>query len=207
MTCADHYMGLLDFERAADKLEEQLVALSDEACPHRGGDLHLDVLLKYGKVLSWDGDAEGAVDAFTAADEVLAERPAEEPGVQRRRAEVWMELAQALRAGGDLDGAERQLSGAVDSLEGLVAGLQIPAEPASGLLDAKARADVLDAASLVGTLREAQAALAQVCVQTRDFARAEQLYVMAFAEEEDWEQPEPQRVGGPPRPAGAACQH
>lgn len=81
MTCADHYMGLLDFEKAADRLEEQLVALSDEACPHRGGDLHLDVLLKYGKVLSWDGDAESAIDAFTAADEVLAERPAGEPGV------------------------------------------------------------------------------------------------------------------------------
>ncbi|CAK0886205.1 unnamed protein product [Prorocentrum cordatum] len=113
MTCADHYIDGPICPQP--RPWEQLVALSDEACPHRGGDLHLDVLLKYGKVLSWDGDAEGAVDAFTAADEVLAERPAEEPGVQRRRAEVWMELAQALRAGGDLDGAERQLSGAVET--------------------------------------------------------------------------------------------
>lgn len=167
MTCADHFLGLLNFERAADKLEEQLVKLCEESSPHRHSDLHVEVLAKYGGVLWWDGDLEGAVDAFTAADEVLAARPGDEPRLRLRRTELWGQLAQVHRACGNLDAADRHLSEAVNVLNDMVA-----ADDARGAIE------------WVDALRDAQAALGQVCVQKEDFARAEKLYIAAFASDD-----------------------
>merc|ERR1711933_304347 len=33
MTCADHFVGLMKFEKAADKLEDILKNLEEESCP------------------------------------------------------------------------------------------------------------------------------------------------------------------------------
>mmetsp|Transcript_77 Transcript_77/g.263 ORF Transcript_77/g.263 Transcript_77/m.263 type:complete len:756 (-) Transcript_77:359-2626(-) len=172
---ADHFTGLLRFDRAADLLEEQLVALSSKDCPHRSSDLHVDVLLKYGGILWWEGDAEGAIDAFDAADEVLAGRCEESEGAQsaqgaegaqgvdlqkrQRRAEIAMQAAQVYRGCGDLDAAHGRLSESVRFL----------AETQSSSKESN------------NTLREALAALAQVCVQRGDFDKAQELYLQAFA--------------------------
>lgn len=174
MTCADHYLGLFNFEKAADKLEEQLVKLADTASPQRHSDLHIDVLAKYGGVLWWDGDPEGAIDAFTAADEILEERPQAEIPVRRRRVDVWAQLAQVHRAIGDLETADERLSEAVRVLSEIAA---------AGGVNEGHEIPVHDA------LRDAQAALGQVCVQKQDYGRAEELYVSAFAPDCDTEQP------------------
>eukprot|EP00490_Sorites_sp_Unknown_P015240 CAMPEP_0114681460 /NCGR_PEP_ID=MMETSP0191-20121206/55404_1 /TAXON_ID=126664 /ORGANISM="Sorites sp." /LENGTH=64 /DNA_ID=CAMNT_0001959773 /DNA_START=18 /DNA_END=209 /DNA_ORIENTATION=+ len=64
MVTADHFLGLSKFERAADILEEQLLQVSSESSPLRNSDLHVQLLQKYGGILWWDGDAEGAIDAY-----------------------------------------------------------------------------------------------------------------------------------------------
>lgn len=166
MTIADHFLGLLNVQRAADKLEEQLADMCEDACPLKHSDTHVDVLTRYSGVLWWDGDLEGAADALLAADEILAERPAQEPQVRLRRADIWGQLAQVQRARGRLDAADRHLSAAVNSLAELV-----DAGEAGG------------AVRCVDALREAQAALGQVCVQQENYERAEQLYLAAFAED------------------------
>lgn len=155
MTCADHYVGLLNFGKAADKLEEQLLALVDS--PHRHSDIHVDCLLQYAKILEWDADPDSAVDALTAADEILTERP-KEPSVQERRIGIWMKLAQVHRECGDFETADEHLSDAVCTLQDLLH---------TG--DVKRR-----------TLQEAQAALAQVCVERKEYERAEELYSRAY---------------------------
>jgi len=162
---SDHFLGLFNFEKAADHLEEQLDKLSSESSPHRYSDLHLDVLRKYGGILWWDGDPEGAIDAFTAADEVLQLRTAENPGVRRMRAEVWAQLAQVYRGCGDLEEADQKLSDTVRCLSELMA----TGNPPGG------------ASECGDLLREAQAALGQVCVQRKDYSRAEQMYMYAFS--------------------------
>lgn len=163
MTTADHFLGLLNFERAADKLEEQLKRLDSKESHHRHTDLHVDVLMKYGGVLWWDGDPEGALDAFQAADEIMEERGSLEPRVQQRRASIWGQLAQVHRCCGELDMADEKLTQAVEVLERL------------------AEAEGPDQTELDETLRDSKAALAQVCVQKSDFDRAEKLYLEAFA--------------------------
>jgi len=173
MTCADHYVGMLKFEKAADKLEEQLVKLADDACQHRHTDLHVELLMKYGGVLWWEGDADGAVDAFAAADEILEDRPGPrggDPKVKQRRAEIWMQCAQVFRLCGDLEGADDQLSTAVKNLQEIVDAAGPDAE-----------------GEYVDALKEAQAALAQVCVQKKEWDRAEGLYSAAFREPGDEE--------------------
>lgn len=120
LTTADFFLGMLSFERAADKLEEQLVALAEDGAAHKNSDLHIQVLSKYAGVLWWDGDAEGAVDAYLAADELLEGRAdANEPTILRRRVDIWAQLAQVHRAVGDLDEADRRLSDAVRVLSDL----------------------------------------------------------------------------------------
>lgn len=170
MVTADHFLGLLKFERAADELEEQLAKLSEESCVLRNSDLHIEVLLKYAGILSWDGDSEGSLDAFTAADEVLADRQATLQGdspsiacdLKRRRANIWTQQAQVYRAEGNLDMAEKRLTEAIACLTEM------------NEVDTTCQ-DVSDA------LKDSQAALGQICVQKRDFVRAEQLYLAAFA--------------------------
>jgi hypothetical protein len=199
----------MNFSRAADKLEEQLVQLSAEDSPHKGSDLHVDVLVKYGGVLWWDGDAEGAVDAFTAADEALLRRgePEDPAGhqtaptaVKRRRADIWAQMAQVYRACGDFDAADKHLSDAVASLTALretetaasststasAKGLPPAGESTSSGMEempgSSRNAGVVPSMALLGdALRDAQAALGQVCVQKKDYARAEQLYCAAFS--------------------------
>ncbi|CAE7867408.1 smd2, partial [Symbiodinium necroappetens] len=107
MVTADHFLGLCRFERAADLLETQLEAISDESCPLCNSDLHVELLTKYGGILWWDGDGEGAIDAYTAADEVLAERMQAEKDLQlmRRRAQIWGLMAQVYRRAGRLGAA------------------------------------------------------------------------------------------------------
>lgn len=164
MTTADHLLGLLNVERAAEKLEEQLVQLAEGSSPLKGSDTHVDMLAKYGGVLWWDNDLEGAVDALLAADEILGERPSQDAEVRLRRTDVWGQLAQVQRARGRLDEADRHLSNAINCLTELV--------------DA---GEAGDAVQCVDALREAQAALGQVCVQKEDYERAEKLYLAAFS--------------------------
>ena len=165
MTTADHFLGLLNFERAADTLEQVLHDLSAEAAPLRHGDLHLDVLGKYGGVLWWDGDVEGAVDAFTAQDEILADRP-DAPTVRRARVDVWAQLAQVYRGCGDVEKAEQHLSDSVRCLSELLTSGPLPDGAVVACEDA---------------LREAQACLGQICVLKGDYPRAEELYMAAFS--------------------------
>lgn len=160
MRCADHFLGLMKFERAADKLEEQLVQLGEESSPHRHTDLHVEVLLRYGGVLWWDGDPEGAIDAFTAAEEIIIDKP-QDNAQKKRRTELWMQSAQVCRGCGDYDSADEQLSQAVRILSELTK-------------SEAANSEYRDC------LKEAQAALAQVCVHKKDFERAEELYLEAF---------------------------
>lgn len=91
MVTADHFLGLSKFEKAADVLEGQLVEISAETSPLRNSDLHVQLLQKYGGILWWDGDAEGAIDAYAAADEVLTERAEAEKdaGLLLQRAKLW----------------------------------------------------------------------------------------------------------------------
>jgi len=171
MTVADHFLGLMKFDRAADKLEEQLVGLTKSTSPHHHTDLHIDVLMKYGGVLWWDGDAEGAIDAMTAGDEILEDRKSDSPVQKRRRADIWTQVAQVYRSCGDLDSADEHLSDAVQGLR--------------DLLDAKegARVEGEDLGGVEEALREAMAALGQVCVQKEEFQRAEELYMAAFSDQ------------------------
>jgi len=159
MVCADHFLGLLNFERAADKLEEQLVALSADGAPHKNTDLHVNVLQKYSSILWWDGDAEGGIDALTAADEILAARQDAGVTIKRRRSELWSQLAQIYRSCGDLDTADEHLSKAVLALSDMVH---------------------VEKSKFMDDLREAQAALGQVCVEKKEYDRAEDLYLNAF---------------------------
>lgn len=160
LTCAEHFVGLMQFERAADKLEEQLVALEEEDHPHRHGTLHIEVMMKYGGVLWWDKDPEGAVDAYTAAEEMLIQQPSSSRQ-SKQRTEIWTQAAQVCRGCGDLDSAKDQLSHAVFFLTDLV-----KSEP----LDSEYR----------DSLNEAKASLAQVCVERKEYEQAEQLYMEAF---------------------------
>eukprot|EP00927_Polykrikos_kofoidii_P001834 TRINITY_DN10711_c0_g1_i1.p1 TRINITY_DN10711_c0_g1~~TRINITY_DN10711_c0_g1_i1.p1 ORF type:complete len:986 (+),score=242.09 TRINITY_DN10711_c0_g1_i1:222-3179(+) len=163
--CADHFLGMLKFEKAADKLEEQLVGLSDEASPNHGSDLHVDVLVKYGGILWWDGDGEGALDAFEAADDFLADRKDVELSVKRRRADIWTQVAQVYKGCGELELADEQLTRAVKCF----------VEMASEMRDANNDDGIDDA------LRDAQASLGQVCVKKKEYSRAEALYISAFS--------------------------
>jgi len=160
MTCADHFLGLMHFGRAADQLEEQLVTLEETDNPHHHSELHIDVMTKYGSVLWLDKDPEGAVDAYTAAEEMLIAKPASN-WQSKRRTEIWMQAAQICRGCGDLDSAEEQLSHSVFFLTGLA-----KSEPSN--------TEYRDA------LKEAKAALAQVCVAQKKWERAEELYMEAF---------------------------
>eukprot|EP00931_Biecheleriopsis_adriatica_P062097 TRINITY_DN37389_c0_g1_i1.p1 TRINITY_DN37389_c0_g1~~TRINITY_DN37389_c0_g1_i1.p1 ORF type:complete len:779 (-),score=255.44 TRINITY_DN37389_c0_g1_i1:23-2359(-) len=179
MTTADHFLGLMMFERAADVLEEQLELISDEASPHRNSDLHVEVLSKYAGILWWHGDLDGAVDGFTAADEVLADRLRvnQDPVLQRRRTQVWGQLAQVYRCRGELDLAEERLTSAVECLLKLCK-VQPPASSSSSSSD---QGVGLDKETTSDMLRDMQAALGQVCVQKKDYTRAERLYLAAFA--------------------------
>jgi len=161
MTCADHFLGLLKFDRAADKLEKQLSMLADESCAHHHSALHVDVMEKYGGVLWWDGDPEGAIDAYTAAEEILIEKPRDDWQV-KRRTDIWLQAAQVCRGCGDLDSADEQLSQAIYCLTELVE---------------KSECKNTEYAD---SLREAQAALGQVCVEKKEFERAEEFYLAAF---------------------------
>lgn len=166
---ADHYLGMMKFDKAADKLEEQLVLLEEENHAHRHSELHIDVMMKYGGVLWWAEDPESAVDAFTAAEQMLIEKPASN-WQSKRRTEVWQQAAQVCRGCGDLQSAEEQLRHAVFFLTGL-----LKSDPTSR--------DFRD------SLREAQAQLAQVCVELGEFDRAEGLYMEAFMPQDGDEQP------------------
>merc|ERR1712093_354362 len=80
MRNAEHYIGSMKLHKAADLLEEALVYLDEDAQNlERYGDLHVEMLTMYGKVLKFEKDFEGAIDAFTAADEILEDR--EEDGI------------------------------------------------------------------------------------------------------------------------------
>jgi len=174
MATADHFLGLLNFNKAADLLEEKLAEISRESSPHKGSDLHVEVLRKYAGILWWDGDLEGTLDAFTAADEVLGDRP-EDPDVQQRRTEIWGQLAQVYRSAGLLDQADERLTAAVT----LMLKLAISAEEsAQSPLESEQPKVSSGTAEM---LREMLASLAQICVQKKDFGRAEQLYLAAFA--------------------------
>mmetsp|Transcript_31860 Transcript_31860/g.74481 ORF Transcript_31860/g.74481 Transcript_31860/m.74481 type:complete len:714 (-) Transcript_31860:64-2205(-) len=168
MSFADQLSGLMSFEKAADKLESTLKQIASPESPHRHTDLHVDCLVKYARILWWDADMEGAIDAFTAADEILVTRPGSTPTVQLQRAELWLQLAQVHKAWGDLEAADEHLSDTISSMGDLVqAGCE----------------ELLQGRSAREVLRDAQAALAQVCVQRKDFDRAEALYMLAFANE------------------------
>jgi len=117
-------------------------------------------------VLWWDGDPEGAIDAFTAADEILQEKPQTDTTVRRRRVDVWAQLAQVHRAVGDLETADERLSEAVRVLSDIAS---------KGASESSSSVPVDDA------LRETQAALGQVCVQKQDYTRAEEMYLAAFS--------------------------
>jgi len=178
MVTADHFLGLCRFERAADLLENQLEAISDESCPLCNSDLHVELLTKYGGILWWDGDGEGAVDAYTAADEVLAERMQAEKDLQlmRRRAQIWGLMAQVYRHAGRLGAAERRLAAATATLELM---LSMPeCASSAGSSDKPSFAS-----SVQDLLRDTRAALGQVCVQKKDYDRAQELYLLAFSPE------------------------
>lgn len=177
MKTADQFVGLQMFDRAADLLEEQLKRLAEETSPHYASDLFIDCLSKYGGVLWWDLDLEGAVDAYTAADEVLADRPGSEadPDVQRRRSQLWGKLAQIHRVCGHLETADEKLSAAVECLQNLL----VTEKCQVGGQDTPQDTETMD------ELRDMQAALGQVCVQKKDYERAEKLYLAAFGGDED----------------------
>eukprot|EP00929_Paragymnodinium_shiwhaense_P086233 TRINITY_DN4675_c0_g2_i3.p1 TRINITY_DN4675_c0_g2~~TRINITY_DN4675_c0_g2_i3.p1 ORF type:complete len:742 (+),score=218.81 TRINITY_DN4675_c0_g2_i3:321-2546(+) len=169
MTTADHLLGLMHFEKAADKLEEQLVELSKESSPLRHSDTHVDVLMKYGGILWWDGDAEGAVDAFVAGDEILASRQSSSVSLKMRQADIYSQVAQVYRGCGDLDSADEHLSKAVSVLEELADFQDLPGRDKGD-----------ETGTIDDALRDARAALAQICVQREDYSRAERLYLKAF---------------------------
>eukprot|EP00930_Biecheleria_cincta_P058231 TRINITY_DN4408_c0_g1_i1.p1 TRINITY_DN4408_c0_g1~~TRINITY_DN4408_c0_g1_i1.p1 ORF type:complete len:751 (+),score=230.19 TRINITY_DN4408_c0_g1_i1:154-2406(+) len=177
MSTADQFVGLQMFDRAADLLEEKLKHLAEETSPHYKSDLFIDVLSKYGSILWWDLDLEGAIDAYNAADEVLADRPNAEAdaSVQRRRSQLWGKLAQIHRVCGHLDTADQKLSAAIDCLSKV---LESEKSQCVGR-DTPQNTETTD------LLRDAQAALGQVCVQKKEYQRAETYYLAAFAADED----------------------
>ena len=115
-------------------------------------------LRKYGGVLWWERDAEGALDAYAAADEILTQREARPALV--RRARIWGLAAQVHRKMGDLEAADRHLEAAMYSLE---------------LLSPCAEGRQV--------MRDLQAALGQVCVEKQEYDRAQELYLLAFSDE------------------------
>eukprot|EP00435_Cladocopium_sp_Y103_P043191 s1426_g12.t1 len=186
MVTADHFLGLSKFERAADILEEQLVEISAETSPLRNSDLHVQLLQKYGGILWWDGDAEGAIDAYAAADEVLTERGAEkDTGLLLQRAKLWGKVAQVHRKSGDLEAADRHLEAAMYSLE------QLRDKPSGSEADSHSVA-------LEDLLRDLQASLGQVCVEKKEYGRAQELYLMAFSCDEKKVQTGPSLLGDLP---------
>lgn len=207
MVTADHFLGLAKFDRAADVLEDQLMEISSDNCPLRNSNLHIELLEKYGGILWWDGDLESAIDAYAAADEVLTEplgcesfhifpyfdsqsllgralflticadclarRGADsgtgsDPQLLMRRAKIWSLVAQIHRKSGDLEAADRHLQAAMHSLEVL------PKMPSGS--DKTYSPMALD-----DLLRDLQAALGQVCVEKKEYSRAQELYLMAFS--------------------------
>lgn len=177
MSTADQFVGLQMFDRAADLLEEQLKRLAEEGSPHYGSDLFVDVLSKYGSILWWDLDLEGAIDAYNAADEVLADRPNSEvdASVQRRRSQLWGKLAQIHRVCGHLDTADEKLSAAIECL------LKVLESETSECICS----DAPKSTETTNLLRDTQAALGQVCVQKKEYQRAEKFYLAAFTADED----------------------
>lgn len=171
MVTADHFLGLSKFERAADILEEQLAEISSVS-PLRNSDMHIKLLQKYGGILWWDGDAEGAIDAYAAADEVLTERAEAEkdPGLLLQRAKLWGKVAQVHRKNGDLEAADRHLEAAMYSLE------QLRDHPSGSTSHPPVGLEEL--------LKDLQASLGQICVEKKEYGRAQELYLMAFSTSE-----------------------
>jgi len=172
VTCAEHYIGLMHFDKAADKLEAQLVILSSESSPLHNSDLHVEVLLKYGSVLRLSSDHENAVDAFNAADEILATRPTNDFQAQRRRVDTWIHAAKVHQDSGSFVAADKHLTNAVCCIKKMLDA----AESGNG----NKTVDGLDVNELRVALHEAQGALAQVCVQKEEYGRAEELYASVF---------------------------
>eukprot|EP00746_Dinoflagellata_sp_MGD_P164326 gnl/MRDRNA2_/MRDRNA2_92896_c0_seq1.p1 gnl/MRDRNA2_/MRDRNA2_92896_c0~~gnl/MRDRNA2_/MRDRNA2_92896_c0_seq1.p1 ORF type:complete len:851 (-),score=298.48 gnl/MRDRNA2_/MRDRNA2_92896_c0_seq1:201-2516(-) len=158
MRNADHYIGMRKFEKAADYLEKHLVRLDQGESKHRGSDLHLNLLQQYGSVLRLDGDLDGSLDAFTAADELLEERPEGDlsADIKLSRSQLWMRMAEVCREGEDLSAAEGHLASAINALQGL-------------------------GDKGVEPLRQAQASLARVYVEMKKYESAETLYFQAFS--------------------------
>jgi len=171
ITAADHFLGLMDIQRASDMLEEQLSALCDGSpSPLRHSDQHVDLLVRYSGVLWWDGDMSAAADALLAADEVLAGR-SQDVDTKLQRADLSRQLGAIYKSSGDVEAADKRLSDAARNL--------------AALADSELSDEAAKAAR--ASLREVQACLAQVCVHRCRYQRAEHLYVAAFAAEEDQE--------------------
>jgi len=162
----------MHFDKAADKLEAQLVTLSSESSPLHNSDLHVEVLLKYGVVLRLSSDHENAVDAFDAADEILATRPTDDFKAQQRRVDTWIHAAQVHQDSGSFVAADKHLTNAVCRIKEML-------DAAEGENGNKT-VDGLDAKELRVALQEAQGALAQVCVRKEEYGRAEELYASVF---------------------------
>merc|ERR1712232_599037 len=85
--------------------------------------------------------------------------------LKRRRAKIWVQIAQVYRACGDLDMADERLHEAITCLK-------------ESLLEGSAS----DISGLRHCLHDAQTTLASICVQKQDYVRAEALYLDAFDE-------------------------
>eukprot|EP00438_Fugacium_kawagutii_P015745 Skav233434 [mRNA] locus=scaffold1486:205334:218822:+ [translate_table: standard] len=89
-----------------------------------------------------------------------------------------LQVAQVHRKSGDLEAADRHLEAAMYSLE------QLRDNPSYSSYSASASADSNGtAAALQDLLKDLQASLGQVCVEKKEYSRAQELYLMAFSSE------------------------
>ena len=88
--------------------------------------------------------------------------------MEETHGKIPRKVAQVHRKSGDLDAADRHLEAAMYSLE------QLRDKPSGS--EAKSHSVALE-----DLLRDLQASLGQVCVEKKDYGRAQELYLMAFS--------------------------
>jgi len=94
---ADTCISRNKLSEAADVLEALLEAIGSTDTNFRNSNIHVSVFEKFGNVLRMQGDFSGALDALTAADEILEERPGNgeatgRAGLHQGMGEICMEM-------------------------------------------------------------------------------------------------------------------
>lgn len=93
-------------------------------------------------------------------------------------------MAQVHRKSGDLEAADRHLEAAMYSLEQLRDNPSYTSYSSYSSYSASAESNGT-ATALSDLLKDLQASLGQVCVEKKEYARAQELYLMAFSTEVD----------------------